>query len=74
VPFIAGDIIRSKRWGTSGSTVLSQWDITTTISNINYITGYATISAPLSNNDYTITGSSNGSWTQLAQKLSVSGS
>ena len=74
VPFIAGDIIRSKRWGTSGSTILSQWDITTTISNINYITGYATISAPLSNNDYTITGSSNGSWTQLAQKLSVSGS
>jgi hypothetical protein len=74
VPFIAGDIIRSKRWGVSGSTILSQWDITTTISNINYITGYATISAPLFNNDYTITGSSNGSWTQLAQNLSISGS
>lgn len=74
VPFIAGDILRSKRWGLSGSTTQSQWDITTTVSAVNYATGYVTMSAPLANNSYTVTGSANGTWTQLAQRLSVSGS
>lgn len=76
VPFIAGDILRSKRWGLSGSTTQSVWDISTTVSAVNYAQAYVTISAPTNGvgNLYTYTSSANGTWAQFVSKISNSGS
>lgn len=74
LPFMVGDIVRSKRWGTSGSTTQSMWDITTTVSAVNYANGTMTISAPVANNSYTVTGSANGTWATFTNKINTSGS
>lgn len=77
LPFIAGDIIRSKRWSTSGSTTTSVWDLTSTISGVTYVGvhGYVTISAPDSADGiFVITSSANGSWSNFTTMINVSGS
>jgi len=74
MPFVVGDILRSKRWGSSGSYTTSVWDVTTTVSAVNYISASITISAPIENNLYTITQSSNGSWSNFVSMINASGS
>jgi len=44
MPFVLGDIIRTKRWGTSGSTTTSVWDVTTYITAVDYANSNITIS------------------------------
>jgi hypothetical protein len=78
IPFVPNDIIRTKRWGfsNSGANIVTSsiWDCITTISAINYAQGLVTLSAPETNNNYTYTSSANGTWTNFANNISISGS
>lgn len=62
LPFGLGDIIRSKRWGVSNQTLLSNWDCISHVIGVDYSDAIVTISSPASSDNYTYTDSAISSW------------
>lgn len=71
LPFVANDIIRSKRWTHSGSAAITgQWDVLLTLTDINYSNGSVTASIATGGTFYTNSGLN---WSEFTSTASIVG-
>jgi hypothetical protein len=52
MPFVVNDIVRSKRWIPSGSTIAHQWDFLGGVTSVATVDGYNIVRITTSNTGY----------------------